>query len=158
MITVISKDIIEAIILRLQSKRIITSKGCWETELSSKSSGHVQIMFEGTLYYIHRISAIHYLELNQDDSNQLALHKNECNNPACWNPEHLYIGTYQDNFHDAVDKGMLLFGGIQYSKYKGATHCINGHEFTKKNTYIRPNGNRTCKECNKLRARKRKAA
>ena len=27
------------------------------------------------------------------------------------------------------------------------THCIHGHEFTEKNTYIKPNGTRSCKTC-----------
>lgn len=33
-----------------------------------------------------------------------------------------------------------------------STHCPRGHEFTKENTYIRPNdGKRSCKACNRLR-------
>ena len=27
------------------------------------------------------------------------------------------------------------------------THCKNGHEYTDENTYIRPDGNRDCREC-----------
>lgn len=29
------------------------------------------------------------------------------------------------------------------------THCKNGHEFTETNTYIRPDGFRTCRTCNR---------
>lgn len=35
--------------------------------------------------------------------------------------------------------------------------CSNGHKFTKENTYIRPNGNRTCRICNRLITAKRRA-
>lgn len=39
---------------------------------------------------------------------------------------------------------------------KRKTHCQNNHEFTPENTYLRPNGERQCKEC--ARARKRAKA
>ena len=29
------------------------------------------------------------------------------------------------------------------------THCKNGHEFTKENTYVAPHGFRQCRTCNK---------
>ena len=38
------------------------------------------------------------------------------------------------------------------------TKCKNGHELNIDNTYIRPNGNRTCKKCNKLAKRKSRLA
>lgn len=36
-----------------------------------------------------------------------------------------------------------------------ATHCIHGHEFTKKNTIIVSNGTRRCLECRRVKDRKR---
>ena len=35
------------------------------------------------------------------------------------------------------------------------THCYRGHEFTPKNTIVKSNGTRGCKECRKLHDRKR---
>lgn len=38
------------------------------------------------------------------------------------------------------------------------THCLNGHERTQENTYIRPNGLSECKECARVRDRNRYAS
>ncbi len=39
---------------------------------------------------------------------------------------------------------------------KTQTHCINGHEFTSENTYIKPNGTRMCRSCHKERQQRRR--
>jgi len=49
----------------------------------------------------HRMSwRLKYGNLEDKD---LVLHK--CDNPLCVNPEHLFIGTHQDNMKDKVAKG-----------------------------------------------------
>lgn len=58
-----------------------------------------------------------------------------CRNPACVNPEHVEPVTHLANMQRAAPFRSR------------PTHCIHGHEFTAENTYIRPDGARTCKEC-----------
>lgn len=41
-------------------------------------------------------------------------------------------------------------------KRESVTHCPNGHEYTEENTYIRPNGRRACRECQKLAMREKR--
>jgi hypothetical protein len=66
-----------------------------------------------------------------------------CRNTSCVNPAHLEPVTNIVN---------LLRGP---NPRREQTSCVNGHEFTEQNTYIRPNGCRTCRTCGRDKARNR---
>lgn len=61
-----------------------------------------------------------------------------CRVPLCCNPEHLEIVTPQENVR---------------RQFAVKTHCKHGHEFTPENTYTKANGNRSCRECGRIRGR-----
>jgi HNH endonuclease len=56
--------------------------------------------------FSHRASWELYVGSIPDD--KCVLHR--CDNPACVNPHHLFIGTNQDNINDMVKKGRNAFG------------------------------------------------
>lgn len=60
-----------------------------------------------------------------------------CNNPGCVNPDHLVQVSHREN--------------LSHTAKSQQTHCKAGHEFTTENTYIKPNGCRNCKACQKAR-------
>ena len=133
----------------LFERRIINKEtGCWIYLFRIGSDGKSRIRYKNRSHILPRLSAYLFLNLDLDNEYEFACHKLECKDPGCWNPEHLYVGSAASNSQDTID------AGNNYNKEK--THCINGHRFTEKNTYIRPNGSRTCRKCNKLITRKRR--
>ncbi len=138
------------VIKKLQRLKLVRNNGCWGVPNIPNTDGYIRLSINRKLFSIHRVSAWYYLDLDYDDDNLKALHKNECNNRACWNPDHLYVGNQRDNLSDAFDLGKQTIGNFQTIK----THCPKGHEYTKSNTYINRTGSRFCKECNNTRRRK----
>lgn len=72
-----------------------------------------------------------------------------CRNRACVNPLHLEPVTQREN----------LLRGVGFPAIRARmTACIHGHEFTAGNTYIKANGTRCCRACNRERKQARRAA
>lgn len=83
-----------------------TYKGeCWcYTSSVNSTTGYADMIIDGKLYGIHRLSAAIFLGLDLDDSALFALHKAECKYLNCWNPEHIYVGTHADNMRDLGER------------------------------------------------------
>jgi len=70
-----------------------------------------------------------------------------CDNPPCYNIEHLRLGTYADNMADMRAKGRAGIGNGRGLR----THCNYGHEFTPENTgRDRKTNARYCKACKRI--------
>lgn len=75
---------------------------CWYWTRNTTKGGYGSVWFLKRFRSVHRVSA--HLFLNFDfDSKLHVLHK--CDNPPCFNPEHLFIGTNLDNIRDKINKG-----------------------------------------------------
>ncbi len=113
---------------------------CWPFD-RLKNHGYGGLLINGRDALAHRVAWV--IAFGQEP-NGLVCHS--CDNPACCNPKHLWVGDDHANSTDCSVK----------RRHRGqrATHCINGHEFTPENTYIRTTGvaSRGCRACNRAAA------
>ena len=89
----------------LFNKRVIKKTGCWNFKGIPNSTGYFEIKIGGRVnpksIKAHRVSwIIHYGEI---PDGMCVLHK--CDNRRCTNPEHLFLGSHQDNATDREQKG-----------------------------------------------------
>jgi hypothetical protein len=75
------------------------SDACWEWQGGTMPNGYgVASIGESKTQLAHRFAA----SLSQDIKNQIVRHK--CDNPLCVRPDHLEVGTQQENISDMINK------------------------------------------------------
>ena len=105
---------------RVLTEYKIDEKGCWNWTGGKQPNGYGWLYLglvdgKSTAGYPHRISYEIHKGFIPDGLN--VCHK--CDNPLCINPEHLFVGTDDDNHKDKVSKNRQI---------KGETH--GGHKLT----------------------------
>lgn len=82
---------------------------CWEWPGWKYKSGYGRIWFNGKYWLTHRLAYYWAKKAPRDRFERLhVLHR--CDNPGCYNPEHLWLGTNNDNIRDRVIKGRSYNG------------------------------------------------
>ena len=112
----------------LEKRNINANTGCWEWTGSTYPDGYgliycnINKMKSGRkTWRVHRISAYWYLNMNIYSSLCVCHH---CDNPICYNPLHLFIGTHSDNMRDASKKGRMK-GTTRRGPYKRKRNTEN---------------------------------
>ena len=82
-------------------EKVDRSDGCWIWQGSLNNRGYGQINLDGKRQLAHRVSW--EMANGPIESGLNVLH--HCDNPPCIRPDHLFLGTSQDNALDMVSKG-----------------------------------------------------
>jgi hypothetical protein len=86
---------------RFERKFAETESGCWQWTACRNKYGYGQVGYQYSTHTAHRFSWQIYRGEITDGKH--VLHR--CDNPACVNPAHLYLGSHQDNMLDRDARG-----------------------------------------------------
>ncbi len=129
----------EELITHLLSKRKLNSNGCWEWQGNRLKSGYGRIKVRrlaSSNIQVHRLAAYLWKGFKLESPLDIC---HSCDNPPCFNPDHLFEGSRLINVQDCIRKGRMHAGKTQKV-------CPQGHEYTEANTYIYE-GKRQCVTC-----------
>lgn len=108
--------------------RVDSATGCWIWTAGFRTDGYGQFNYHGTHVPkpptgAHQASWLLYKGHIPDDL--WVLHK--CDNRACVNPDHLFLGTAADNSHDMASKGRQWLQKNPELAVRGDAHWSRRH-------------------------------
>ena len=131
-------DLLSTSLARIVSHIRVENRGfatpCWITDYYHDPGGYVGLRSGGRMQKLHRLTFEALVEAIPSGKHIDHL----CRVRGCCNPGHL----------EPVSPAENTLRGLTVTAANAAkTHCDHGHEFTPSNTYIRSDGSRRCRTC-----------
>jgi HNH endonuclease len=123
------------------------NSGCWLFTGTGTQDGYCYFNYGGSLpkgvmLGAHRFAFSVWREPIPDGMH--VLHR--CDVRCCVNPDHLFLGTAEDNMRDMVSKGRHRLTNRPLANSLKSS-CRHGHPLSGDNLWIRKDGSRICKAC-----------
>ena len=125
---------------RFLAKIVAYPHGCWIWQASTTHNGYGQFWVGGRMVKAHRFAYEMFVGPIPEGLELDHL----CRVRNCVNPAHMEPVTHAEN----VRRGES-FSAIN----AGKTHCPHGHAYDAENTYVKPNGWRHCRACQRAACR-----
>ena len=126
---------------------------CWLWTGSLRDGRYGYVWFGGKRERAHRVA---FFYKHGHLPSPQGLHR--CDITFCVRPSHVYEGTQRQNVKDREERrrgNIKLAVETSAALRKAKRFCVNGHEYTSKNTYRRPGTNaRGCNECRREAVRR----
>lgn len=108
-------------------EKVEKTEGCWLWKSAISSTlGHGTLWVNGGNQYAHRLS--YEWSNGAIPPGMFVCHT--CDNGGCVNPDHLFLGTHQDNMDDMARKGRAKYPGARKPKRGTAHHRAKLSELT----------------------------
>lgn len=99
---------------RFNDYYVVDENGCWVWQKFKDKDGYGFIRVDGARHRAHRYSYLKFV--GEIPAGMVVCHK--CDNPSCVNPDHLFVGTKQQNTQDMFAKGR----NGKFDRLKGSCH------------------------------------
>jgi hypothetical protein len=116
-------------------QKVKVAGDCWEWQAGSRGkTGYGAFRYKSKVIDAHRMS--YTLFKGPIPEGMLVCHT--CDNRKCVNPDHLFIGTFKDNYQDAYKKGRISPPKNEYLRkhpslgaYRRGCHCSECRELNR---------------------------
>lgn len=134
--------------------RLDARGACWEWTGHRTHDGYGQATYGGKKWMSHRL--LYTLLVSEIPEGMQLDHL--CRNRACANPDHVELVTGSENTRRGHHQGAITLPTNSGIRESAKTHCPQGHPYSGDNVHIDRAGARRCRECDRIRARRNRAA